>query len=71
MERKHLVRKCMDNEHRCYLAAACVHVELYSQFVNLIARKEFGVCGYMSIDSAPSPDLIFEELPDELSLLGL
>lgn len=35
----------MDNEHRCHLAAACVHVELYSQFVNLIARKEFGVCG--------------------------
>jgi hypothetical protein len=41
------------------------------QFVNLIARKEFGVCGYMSMDSAPSPDLIFEELPDGLSLLGL
>jgi len=61
----------MDNEHRCHLAAACVHVELYSQFVNLIARKEFGVCGYMCIDSAPSPHLIFEELPDGLSLLGL
>jgi hypothetical protein len=61
----------MDNERRCHLAAACVHAELYSQFVNLIARKEFGVCGYMCIDSAPSPDLIFEELPDGLSLLGL
>jgi len=61
----------MDNEHRCHLAAACVHVELYSQFVNLIARKEFGVCDYMCIDSAPSPHLIFEELPDGLSLLGL